>query len=118
MKKILFVDDEKINLMLFKVNFRKRFEVFTAENAKEALLTLEQNSDIKTIITDMKMPSIDGLELAQLINSKFQNKTIYLLTGFGQLPEIEQAINKGIIKGYFGKPLNFKEFEATIATEE
>lgn len=117
MKKILFVDDEKINLMLFKVNFRKKFEVFTAETARQAIATLEEHDDINVVITDMKMPKMSGIELAELINSRFRNKAVYLLTGFGPMPEIEHALKQGFIKGHFVKPLNFEEFEQTIEAE-
>ena len=115
MKKVLFVDDEKINLMLFKVNFRSKFSVFTAENAEEAIEILQQEADIDVVVTDMKMPGIDGIEFARMVNSKFTGKDVYLLTGFGLLPEIEKAIEEGIIRNYLGKPLNFKELERIIA---
>lgn len=114
MKKILFVDDEKINLMLFKVNFRKKFVVLTAENVNEAISLLEENSDIELVVTDMKMPGMDGIEFARLVHQKFPGKDVYLLTGFGLLPEIENAISEGIIQSYIGKPLNFKEIESVL----
>lgn len=110
MKNVLFVDDESINLMLYRVNYRNRFAVFTAETADDALVILRENSEIEVIITDMKMPGMSGLEFAHVVQKEFAGKKkVYILTGFGLLPEIEQAINDGIVSGYVGKPLNFNE---------
>lgn len=114
MKKILFVDDEKINLMLFKVNFKKKFSVLTAETVNEAIKLLEENADIELVVTDMKMPGVDGIEFARMVHQKFPGKDVYLLTGFGLLPEIEEAIAEGVIQSYIGKPLNFKEIDKIL----
>ena len=60
--KILYVDDEEPNLYLFKYNFSKYFEVFTANRGSEALEVLNEQHDIKVVISDMKMPLMSGIE--------------------------------------------------------
>ncbi|MBQ9469434.1 MAG: response regulator [Bacteroidales bacterium] len=118
MKKILFVDDERMNLMLFSVNYKNKFTVLTADSADEAMQLLRQHPDIDVVITDMKMPDVNGLELAAMIRAESPSMRVFLLTGFELLPEIEQAITDGLICGYINKPLNFKQLENIIGLNE
>ena len=60
--KILYVDDEPINLQLFILNFRKKHQVFTAEDGFKALEVLNREPGIIIVISDMKMPGMNGLE--------------------------------------------------------
>lgn len=114
MNKILFVDDERVNLMLFSVNYKNRFTVLTAESAEGAMAILNENPDVDAVITDMKMPNTSGLELAAMIRQQYPDLRVFLLTGFELLPEIEQAMEQGIITNYISKPLNFKQLESII----
>lgn len=66
LKKIIYVDDEHINLDLFRINFRRDFQVFTCASAEEAL-DIVLREDIKVIITDYKMPKINGIQLIEKI---------------------------------------------------
>ena len=52
--KLLYVDDEDINLELFGIVFKTKFDVLTAKSASEGLNTLENNQDIMVVISDMK----------------------------------------------------------------
>jgi len=51
--KVLYVDDEPINLMLFKANFKKKFDIITAESGNEGLQLLKSNPDTKVVISDI-----------------------------------------------------------------
>ncbi|NPA36972.1 MAG: response regulator, partial [Chlorobi bacterium] len=55
MPKLLYIDDEPINLQLFRLNFQKDFDLFLAESGPEGLSILK-NHEIPVIITDLKMP--------------------------------------------------------------
>jgi len=110
---ILYVDDEPINLKLFEVMFRGKFEILVAESGVEALELLKDNESIKVIVSDMKMPLMNGLEFiqeAKKINSKIP---YYLLSGYGINEEISEALNSGLIKGYYQKP-----FKRNVLEEE
>jgi CheY-like chemotaxis protein len=60
-KQILYTDDEEINLKLFEFNFSKKYDVITAINPQEGLDCLKVMPNIKVVISDMKMPGMNGL---------------------------------------------------------
>jgi DNA-binding NtrC family response regulator len=100
MNKILYVDDEEINLDLFKYTFKKHFEVLTAISAKEGLDILKEN-DISVIITDYKMPEMDGIQFIEQIKKEAPEKICIIVTGF-----IESIIKgrEGLVFDILGKP--------------
>ena len=112
--KILYVDDEPINVQLFEYNFSKKFEVHTGTSGMEGLDKLEKYPDIKVVISDMRMPNMNGLEFANRANEKFRDKIFFILTGFDITEEIKQAIDNRLIHKYFRKPLNTNMIETAI----
>ena len=111
---ILYVDDEPLNLMLFKANFKNKFNVHTAESGYKGLELLKEIPDTNIVISDMKMPGINGLEFIRLAKKEFPRISFYILTGFDITDEISQAIEDGLIHKYFRKPFNIKEIESAI----
>lgn len=112
--KVLYVDDEPINTTLFEISFKNKFSVITAKNGLHGLDVLNANPDSNVILSDMKMPVMDGLEFAEKAREKFPDKKFFILTGFDISDEIEKAIKDGVITKYFRKPLNMKEIESSI----
>lgn len=112
--KILYVDDEPINLKLFEINLRKKYNVITCSSGQEGLEQLEKNKDIMFVLSDLKMPEMNGLEFVRKAKSLYDEKSFYLLTGFDMSDEILNAIENGTIVNYFGKPFEFKDIEATL----
>ena len=111
---ILFVDDEPINLMLFKVNFKKRFNVVTADSALNGMNQLKENAEIKVVISDMKMPNMDGIDFILMAKREFPNLPFFILTGFDITEEISAALDEKLIYKYFRKPFNINEIEFAI----
>jgi len=111
---LLYVDDEKLNRDLFMINFRKHYNVTTAESGFEGLNTLKLNKDISIVISDMKMPGMNGVEFIRKAKSEHQNISFFILTGYDINDEISDAINEKVIKKYFRKPFNYKEIERSI----
>ena len=112
--KLLYVDDEDINLELFGIVFKTKFDVLTAKSASEGLNTLENNQDIMVVISDMKMPGLNGIEFIKIAKDKNQNIVYFILTGFEITDEISDALNNNLINKYFKKPFNSKEIESSI----
>ena len=112
--KILYVDDEPINLRLFVAIFGKKYTIITSDNGINALKILEENTDINIIFTDMKMPIMNGLEFIKKAKNTFPKKHYYILTGFELTPEIKLAIDSGLILKCISKPLNNLEIESII----
>lgn len=105
-QKLLYVDDEILNLYLFRDYFKNEFDVMIAQSGKEAMDVLSKNEDIKFVISDMRMPQMNGLEFitkAQEIRPKI---TYCILTGYDLTPEIEKAIGEKKVARYFSKPLD------------
>jgi len=113
-EKILYVDDEQLNLTLFGINFKKKYDVITAISGKQALDFLENNADINIVISDMKMPQMTGLEFINIAKKKYPNTSFYILTGFDITNEISEALNNKLINKYFQKPFNYKEIDNAI----
>ncbi len=113
-KTILYVDDEPINIMLFKVNFKNNFDVVTGKSGLEGLDLLRSNPDISTVISDMKMPGMNGLEFIKLAKKEFPLINFYILTGYDITTEMQDALKSNLIRKYFSKPVNFKEIQSSI----
>ncbi len=113
-KKVIYVDDEEINVMLFEINFSVNFEVYTALNGIEGLELLDKHPDVKVVISDMKMPEMSGLEFVTKAKEKYPEKKFYILTGFEITKEIKNALKSGLIHKYFRKPFNMLEIEKAI----
>ena len=112
--KILCVDDESTNLMLFKFYYSDKFEILQAESGMAGLEIYAQHRDIKVIISDMRMPVMNGIEFITRIKEIDPEANCYILTGFGINEEIRDFINKGYIIDCLSKPLDFAEFEKEI----
>jgi two-component system response regulator (stage 0 sporulation protein F) len=112
--KILYVDDELINLQLFKLIFNNKYEVFSAENGLEGLKVLDNNPDIAAVVSDMKMPGMSGLEFIKESKIIYPGKSYFILTGYEITNEIQEALNMGLIINYFRKPLNKVEIDTQI----
>jgi len=102
--KLLYIDDEKPNLMLFNITFRNDIDVVTANNAAEGLSILEANKEITHVICDLRMPNMDGIEFTKRAKSLRPEISYYLLTGFDLNDEIQSALDHKLIKNYFKKP--------------
>lgn len=113
-RKILYVDDEPINLKIFRLNFQKKFDIITAEDGEIGLSVLADNPDILIIISDMRMPKMSGLEFIEKAKAKFPKKKFYILTGFDITHEIKAALDSGLILKYFSKPLDIHEIDTIM----
>ena len=102
--KILYVDDEQINLELLQLTFMNDLEVITATSAADGLRILDANPDIHVVISDLKMPAMNGLDFIKEIKQKNQEKVCMLLTGFMESEIILEGFNKDLIFRYMMKP--------------
>jgi len=87
-KKILFVDDEKNLLLLYKKEFEKEdYEVLTATSAEEGLALLEENPDIDIVVLDIKMRGMSGLEALARIARERKDIGLVLSTAYSSFQE-------------------------------
>jgi len=106
---ILYVDDEPLNVMLFQINFKRHYNVITATSGSEALEKLQVNKDIKVVLSDMKMPEMDGIEFITKAKKAYPHIQFFILTGYGMIEEIATAMNDNVIQDCFRKPFNLPE---------
>lgn len=95
MNQILIIDDEpKLRTLLSRIIGLEGFSVVEAEDCKTALLKLEK-IDVDIILSDVKLPDGNGLDLAKQIKKKSPHIEIILLTAYGNIPDGVQAIKNG-----------------------
>ncbi|HOP05523.1 MAG TPA: response regulator [Tenuifilaceae bacterium] len=116
-KTILYVDDEPINLRLFALNLKRDFNVLTAESAAQGLEKLNTNEDICVVISDMRMPEMNGLEFIMKARTDRSDIKYYILTGYDITYEIAEALANGVINEYFSKPFEARRIIEVINRE-
>lgn len=107
--KILYVDDEKANLLNFKIAFKRHFEIFTAMDGREALEIFDDHPDIAIVVADQRMPGMTGVELLSEILSINADVIRIILTAYTDVADIIDSINKGRIFHYIVKPWDENE---------
>ncbi|AEV31826.1 response regulator [Owenweeksia hongkongensis] len=112
--KVLYVDDEPINTTLFKINFKKHFEVILSMSGEEALAKLEANEDIDVVVSDFKMPGLNGVEFIREANEKYGQRPSVILTGFDTNKDIEEAMQDGNVNALLHKPMDKEELIETV----
>ena len=112
--RILYIDDEVINLELLQLTFMNDFEILIAESAEKGLNLLALNPDINVLISDLKMPVMNGLDFIKVVKENHPEKVCMLLTGFMESDVMLEGFNKELIFRYLMKPWNKDELKETI----
>ncbi len=113
--KILFVDDEVNTLSAFKRIFfnYNNIEIFTAINGVEGLKILGIN-EIDLVISDMRMPYLNGSDFLNYVKNKYPNVLRIMLTGYADMQTTISAINNGEVYRFLTKPWNDEDLKITI----
>ena len=109
MKTVLIVDDEKLflaSLVEGLTAYAEGFDVVTAENGKKALEILDSRP-IDAVMTDLKMPVMDGFQLLAQMTKSHPQVPVIVMTAFGT-PEIEERISVFDAFRYMEKPIDFE----------
>jgi two-component system, response regulator, stage 0 sporulation protein F len=114
--KLMYVDDEIMNLKLFELNFNKQYEVITAGSGIEALKLLEKHLETVIVVSDMKMPEMSGIEFIKIAKEKYSRIVFFILTGYDISDEIVEALDSKLILKYFRKPYNYDEIDTEFKT--
>lgn len=109
MYRILFVDDEKAILRSLKrLFYGLGWQLYFAEDGREALGILSEHR-IDMVISDMRMPNMDGHTLLKEVQRLYPHTIRLILSGFSDEKEIYQAVLDGSAKSYFLKPWEPKQ---------
>ncbi len=117
MKKVLFVDDEEYVLKVIRKKFDKtNIKCYFANNVEEALDILNGN-DIDVMVTDIQMPSLNGIELSKIVNKISPRTVRIVLSGNSRVNSIIDAINEGHVYKYIIKPWKIDEAAIELINE-
>ncbi len=101
---LLCVDDEANILSALQRLFRPEgYRIFTAESGREGLEILERET-VDLVISDMRMPEMNGAQFLEQVQAKWPDTVRVLLTGYAEISVTIDAINKGQIYRYISKP--------------
>jgi diguanylate cyclase len=93
---LLVVDDEPYILSTLAALLSSEFEILTADSGEAARQHFEKR-DIDLILTDQKMPRMSGVQLLEWVRTHHSKTVRLLMTGFAELEEAVEAINRGQI---------------------
>lgn len=112
-KKILLVDDEKNILKVMSASLKKEgYEVETSRSGEEAVGKIGTDR-YNLVITDYKLPGLNGLDLLQEIKGKYPDMPVIILTAYGTIEKAVEAMKKGA-SNYLTKPLNLEELTLVV----
>jgi diguanylate cyclase (GGDEF)-like protein len=110
---LLVVDDEPYITSTLSSLLSNEFDVLTADSAQTAQ-GLFRSRKIDIILTDQKMPRTSGVQLLEWVREQSPQTIRLLMTGFGELDEAVEAINRGQVFRYLFKPWRAEELLATL----
>lgn len=112
--KLMVVDDEPDNLDLLYRTFRREFRVFKADGAKKGLEILDKEGEMAVIISDQRMPLMNGTEFLSKTVDRFPDTIRILLTGYTDVEDLVEAINSGKVFKYITKPWSPEQLRAIV----
>ena len=112
--KILLVDDDDRILAGYSRHLRRSFDLWTASDAKQGFEILNREKGFAVVVSDMRMPGMDGIEFLGAVKSSFPNTTRIMLTGNANQQTAIDAVNEGNIFRFYTKPCPPETLEKAI----
>lgn len=113
METILIVDDERNYLLVLEdLLMEEGYQVLTAESGQKAL-GIAAEHELDAVITDMKMPGMDGITLFESIHGRQPDLPVIMMTAYGTQEKALEAMKKGAFD-YIFKPFENEQFKFTI----
>jgi two-component system response regulator HupR/HoxA len=114
---VLFVDDDaKVLASLKRGLIEEPYNTIFANSGKEALDILKQQ-EVNVIVTDMRMPEMNGLELLKVVKEDYPHIIRMILSGYTDIDTLLKAINEGEIFRFIPKPWKSNEELKTIVRQ-
>ena len=119
MQVILFVDDDESILSAFMRQLRRRYHIHVANSAEEALEKLHSTGPYAVVVSDLRMPGMDGIEFLSRVRRRSPETVRVMLTGYADLEVSMAAVNNGHVFRFLTKPVATEELikalEAALA---
>lgn len=112
--RILAVDDEPHMLLLLEriVTDKTPYSITTTSNSLELPMLLDKG-DYDIIISDLKMPGLDGMDILRLLKERNRDEQAIIITAFGTLETAMESLSLGV-SGYILKPFKKEQIIASI----
>jgi two-component system, NtrC family, response regulator HydG len=112
-EKILVVDDSRATLEVVQRNlFSEGYTVYSASGVTEAVRVLE-SFPVDLVITDYKMPDVDGLDLVKYVREKYKMTEVMMITGYASVQGAVEAVKAGA-EEYLSKPFTDRELFSAV----
>jgi len=112
---ILYVDDDRANLLTFCYALEKEFWIFTASSGEEALRRLMEE-DVAVLVADQRMPGMTGVEVCARARELKPSVVRMIVTAYADMQAATDAINRGQVSRYITKPWKEDELKAILRT--
>jgi two-component system response regulator HydG len=110
---ILRVDDEKVVRENLAKYLSGDYTTFTASDGNEAIEIIKEHPEIEVLLSDLKMPGMDGIELLENVRSYNHDIVTIFITGFSTIESAVDAMKKGAYD-YLTKPIDLNKLEITL----
>ncbi|MFP5238567.1 MAG: HD domain-containing phosphohydrolase [Acidobacteriota bacterium] len=112
--RVLFVDDDQQILNTFRLTLRRHYDVHTALGPEEALRMAAEEGPYAVVISDFKMPRMNGIKLLSLIGESSPNTVRVMLTGYADVDSAIASINEGHVFRFLTKPCSTENLIRTL----
>ena len=114
-KRVLVADDElNMRRVLEAMLRREGYDVITAANGVEALGGMESKGGVHTVITDLKMPGLDGMGLLKRLSADYPDVPVVMITAHGSVESAVEAVKLGAFD-YLEKPFEQEQIRQVVA---
>ncbi|SMP71164.1 HD domain-containing phosphohydrolase [Desulfonatronum lacustre] len=113
-EKILFVDDDHNILDAFRRNFRKEYELETATSAREAAGIIARKGPFAVVVSDMRMPGVDGVQFLTRLKEICPDTIRIMLTGYADVQSSIAAVNEGSVFRFLTKPCSAQHMKRVL----
>ena len=116
---LIYLDDEEINLILFKEMFKRDFEIFITTNPDKAIEHVKNNK-LDYVLTDQLMPVMTGVEfLKELRNQEASTESMkVIISGFTQEGEVDEALETKLIDHFVSKPWSYQNLKELLLSKQ
>jgi len=115
--KLLYVDDEEVNVLIFEAMFRTSYNLTCVTSGREALSVMEKDLEINVLISDLSMPGMDGFELLEKTREIRPDISRYIMTAHFLNKKIQDALEEGLALGLVNKPFKAEEIKELLEEE-
>ena len=117
-RKLLVVDDEPEVEPMFRQRMRREvragvYEFLFARSGRHALQVLEENPDVRLVITDLSMPEMNGWQLLEALGEQWPGLPSMVVSAYGDRENVRLAEEKGA-RGFVVKPVDFTELRSKV----